>query len=131
MDKFIKQNKDSFYGVFRILVGLLFFIHGSQKLFGWFGGMNGEGSTVELMSLFGAAGVIEFVVGILLVVGMYVSYAALIGAIEMIIAYVYWHIIVKSGGLWPWTNGGEPVLLFLASFFAILAGGTGKWKLQK
>ena len=45
----------------RVAVGFLFAAHGSQKLFGWFGGFGPNGGTADLMTRFGAAGVIEVV----------------------------------------------------------------------
>ena len=33
----LSKYGNQFYGVFRILVGLMFFMHGAGKLFGWFG----------------------------------------------------------------------------------------------
>jgi len=44
----------------RIIVGLLFVSHGRQKISGWFGGQ-----AVPLGSLFGVAGIIEIVLGLL------------------------------------------------------------------
>ena len=34
----MNKHKDWMYVVFRVLVGLVFFMHGAQKMFGWFGG---------------------------------------------------------------------------------------------
>ena len=42
----------------RIAVGLLFFCHGAQKVFGLFSGIGG--APVPLVSLFGVAGALEF-----------------------------------------------------------------------
>ena len=84
MKKFFENTSDPFWAIFRILVGFLFFAHGAQKLLGWFT----DNATVQLMSLFGLAGIIEIVVGILLILGLFAKYAALLGALEMIGAYV-------------------------------------------
>ncbi|MEK6927877.1 MAG: DoxX family protein [Nanoarchaeota archaeon] len=125
MNKFFDKNSESFYAVFRIVVGLLFFTHGASKLFGWFGSKG----TVTLMSLMGLAGVIEVVVGILLVLGLFTRYAALLGALNMIGAWVVMH--VPKGGIWPWANGGELALMFFLAFLAILAKGPGIWAIDK
>ena len=51
------------YALFRIVFGFLFFCYGTQKMFGWFGGQ-----VAPLASLQGAAGVIETVCGLLVMV---------------------------------------------------------------
>ena len=52
----LSRYRDQALGVLRIVAGFLFLQHGAQKLFGWF-----DGQTVELASLMGLAGIIEFV----------------------------------------------------------------------
>jgi hypothetical protein len=53
------------YAILRIIAGLLFVSHGGQKLFGWFGGQ-----PVPLGSLFGLAGIIEIILGLLITIGL-------------------------------------------------------------
>ncbi|HXE88309.1 MAG TPA: DoxX family membrane protein, partial [Hyphomicrobiaceae bacterium] len=53
------------HAALRIGAGLLFMQHGLQKLLGWFGGMGPNHGTVQLMSQFGLAGVIETFGGLL------------------------------------------------------------------
>jgi uncharacterized membrane protein YphA (DoxX/SURF4 family) len=55
----------------RIAAGVAFWSHGAQKMLGWFGGTGPDGGTVELMSRYGIAGVIELVGGFLLFVGLF------------------------------------------------------------
>ncbi|MEK6949583.1 MAG: DoxX family protein, partial [Nanoarchaeota archaeon] len=116
------------YFVFRVFIGLLFLQHGLQKLFGAFGGVTGNGQPVELFSLFGAAGLIEFVAGIAIAVGLFTRLAAFISAIEMLVAYFMVHI---PNGLIPLVNQGELALLYFAAFLALKAYGAGKWSLEK
>jgi putative oxidoreductase len=115
---------EKLYFVFRVLVGLMFMQHGSQKLFGWLGS---QGS-VELFSLMGLAGVIEFFGGLLIVLGLFTRAAAGIAAIEMVVAYFRAH---ASNGLIPIQNRGELVVLFFAAFLVLAAYGSGKWGLGK
>ena len=119
-------NKDYFYFVFRVLVGLLFLQHGLQKIFGMFGGVGGN--TVPLMSLFGAAGLIELIAGIAITLGLFTRLAAAISAIEMLVAYFMVH---ASGSLIPLVNQGELALLYFAAFLILTAYGAGKWSLEK
>ncbi len=51
----------------RIVVGFTFWTHGGQKLFAWFG----RDEPVQLMSRFGAAGIIEFFGGLLIIFGAF------------------------------------------------------------
>lgn len=121
------KSKMYFYAVFRLLVGLGFFLHGAQKIFGWFGGPGGNGP-VELMSLYGLAGILEIIIGLLVFLGLFVSIAALIGALEMIGAWIIAHI---PRGFNPLTNGGEAAMLYFAAFLVLIAWGAGIWSLEK
>lgn len=115
--------KDSSYFVFRVLVGLLFLQHGAQKLFGILGG-----TKVQLLSLFGLAGAIEFFGGLLIAFGLVTRIAALLGVADMIGAWLIVHI---SQGWIPILNKGELPLLFLACFLVLIAYGSRKWSLDK
>ena len=130
--KYTEKHIDKLYLVFRVLIGLLFFQHGGQKLFGWFGGLSGDSASVALLSLMGLAGVIELVGGLAIALGFFSRLAALGGALEMIAAYFIVHF---PQGLNPFTfppgNGGELALIYLASFLVILAFGSRKWSLEK
>ena len=119
-------NKDYFYFVFRVFVGLLFLQHGLQKIFGMFGGVGGN--TVPLMSLFGAAGLIELIAGIAITLGLFTRLAAAASAIEMVVAYFIVHV---PNGLIPLVNQGELALLYFASFLVLILYGAGKWSLEK
>jgi len=111
-----------FYFVFRVLVGLLFAQHGAQKLFGAIGG-----SQAPLLSLMGLAGIIEFFGGLAIALGLLTRLAALLGGIEMLVAYSMVHV---SQSFFPILNQGEPALLFFASFLVLLAFGAKKWALD-
>ena len=73
------------HAVLRIAAGVLFIEHGLQKLFGFFGGV--QGATVPLMSMFGAAGILEFVGGLLLILGLFTRPVAAILIVEMLVAF--------------------------------------------
>jgi putative oxidoreductase len=113
------------YAIMRIVVGLLFFCHGAQKVFGWFGGMSGQ--TAPLTSLFGVAGIIELVLGGLITIGFLTSYAAFIASGEMAVAYFMAHY---PKGFWPIENEGEPAVLFCFVFLYIATQGAGIWSID-
>jgi len=119
-------NKDYFYFVFRVLVGLLFMQHGLQKLFGMFGGLGGN--SAELFSLMGLAGTIETLGGLGIALGLFARLWAFFAAIEMLIAYFMTH---APNGPIPLLNFGELPLLYVASFLVIMAFGAGKFSLEK
>ncbi len=122
-DKQLKKYADHGYFVFRVLVSLLFMGHGAMKLFGWFGG-----TPADLMSLMGAAGVIEVFGGAMLLLGLWTRCVAVITALEMLVAYFYMH--VPSGGLDPFANRGELALLYFAAFAVMATRGSGKWAVK-
>jgi putative oxidoreductase len=113
----------------RIAAGLAYFSHGAQKLLGWFGGMGPDGGTVELMSRFGAAGIIETVCGAALVLGLFTRPLALIASGEMAVAY-FWMHWGQSGQMWWWQNRGEVVMLFSFIWFFFAAAGAGPFSLD-
>ncbi|HWV57284.1 MAG TPA: DoxX family protein, partial [Longimicrobiales bacterium] len=92
------------HAILRIGAGLLFMQHGVQKLFGWLGGMDGEGASAELFSLMGLAGVLETFGGLAIVLGVLTRPVALVLAVEMISAYFMAH---QPQGGFPIQNGGE------------------------
>lgn len=113
----------------RIAAGVAFWSHGAQKLLGWFGGVGQDGGTVELMSRFGVAGVIELVGGALLALGLFTRPVAFIASGEMAVAY-FWMHWARSGEMWWWENRGEVVLLYSFIWLFFAAAGAGPWSLD-
>lgn len=111
------------YALLRIVVGLLFAFHGLQKIFGLFGGR-----AVPLASLAGAAGVIELVGGVLVMIGLFTTPAAFICSGEM--AYAYFSVHQPTGS-WPIQNRGELAALYCFVFLFIAARGSGIWSVQR
>ena len=125
MEKVLASFAPYAYAIMRIVVGLLFFCHGAQKVFGWFGGMDGQ--PAPLTSLFGVAGIIELVLGFLITIGFLTSYAAFIASGQMAVAYFMAHY-PKS--FWPLENQGEPAVLFCFVFLYIATQGAGIWSVD-
>ena len=122
-ERFNNRFRATAHTLLRIAAGATFFSHGAQKLLGWFGGVGPDGGTVRLLSEFGAAGVIELVGGILIVVGLFTRPVAFIASGEMAVAY-FWKHWARSGEMFWWENRGEVVMLycFLWFLFAIVFG---------
>ena len=122
------------YALFRIVFGLVFLCFGLQKLLGWFGR-----EAAPLMSLQGAAGVIETFGGLLIMIGLFTKLAAFISSGEMAVAFFYIHVAtVAMGpkgpglpmGLLPIMNGGVDATLFCFAFLYIATRGAGIWSLD-
>ena len=118
----LKGKEGYFYFVFRVVIGLLFLLHGLPKVQGVLGGKT------AVLSLMALAGVIEVVGGLLIVLGLFTRYTAGVSAIEMIFAYFMAH---ASRGLSPLKNGGEPAVLFFVAFLVLLVYGAIWWGLDK
>ncbi|WP_078381702.1 DoxX family protein [Sutcliffiella halmapala] len=114
----------------RIVVGLTFMAHGAQKLFGWFGGhgIQGTGGFFESIGIkpgkpmAAAAGLSEFIGGLLLVVGLFTPFAGIILAGTMIVAIFKVH---AANGFWATSGGYEYnlILLVVAIAFAFMGAG--------
>jgi putative oxidoreductase len=122
MEKVLAPFAPHAYAIMRFVVGLLFLCHGGQKLFGWFGGQQ-----VPIGSLLGVAGMIELVLGLLITIGLFTSYAAFIASGEMAVAYFMAHF-PKS--FWPLENAGEPAVLFCFIFLYMATQGSGIWSVD-
>jgi putative oxidoreductase len=107
--------------ILRIMTGLLFFSSGLQK---WFGlpNPNPNFANIQLLSLYGIAGIIEFVFGGLLTVGLFTRLAAFIMSGEMAVAYF---MNRPPKGFAPITNGGTLEVLFCFVFFYFVFAGAG------
>jgi putative oxidoreductase len=106
------------YALFRIVFGLLFACHGAQKLFGVLGGK------VSLSDpLIAAAGIIEFICGILVLTGLLTGYAAFIASGQMAVAYFKAH---APESFWPIMNNGELAVLYCFAFLYIAFHGSGR-----
>ena len=113
-------------GIFRIVIGLLFTLHGTSKLFGW--PATKMGAIPVGTWPYWYAGVIELVVGLLVLLGLFTRIAALIGSGQMAFAYFTEH---QPQGLWPIQNGGELATLYCFAFLLIAFAGGGAFALQK
>jgi len=127
VEKFAGKFSSYAYALMRVVVGLLFACHGAQKVFGWFGGLDGKGTAALLSSLFGIAGTIELIAGLLIAIGLLTGYAAFIASGEMAAAYFMGHF---PNGFWPIENEGERAVLFCFVFLYVATQGAGIWSID-
>lgn len=112
---------------FRVITGFLFWQHGAQKLLGWLGGAGPDGGSVELLSLMGLAGVLEFFGGLAIMAGLYTRAVAFVLAGEMAVAYFMAHL---PRGFWPIQNGGEKAAFYCFAFLLLVSIGAGRFSLD-
>lgn len=107
--------------IFRIVFGLLFTLHGTQKLLGFPTAM--ESGTVPMGTWpYWYAGVLELVLGLLILTGLFTRIAAFVASGEMAYAYFSAH---QPTAFWPIDNGGEPAVLFCFGFLLLVFLGGG------
>ena len=110
--------------VLRIVTGLLFLQHGTMKYFSFppsemfAGGLDG---------LMRAAGAIELVGGILIIIGLFTRPVAFICSGFTAAAYFMAH---APQGFFPALNGGELAALYCFVFLYFACAGAGPWSVD-
>lgn len=122
--------------IVRVVLGVIFFAHGAQKVFGWFGGPGLRGVIAYFKQALGVpapltvlAALTEFLGGVAMIVGFLVRPAAvgLIIVMLVAIATVHW----KNGFFINWSlapgkgHGYEMNLALIGMALAVLVGGAG------
>ena len=110
--------------VLRIVTGLLFLEHGTQKLLGF---PPSEHAFPPLFSLLGLQGVLELVGGLLILIGLLTRPVAFILAGDMAVAYFMAH---APKGFFPTLNGGQLAILFCFVFLYLAVAGGGEWSVD-
>jgi putative oxidoreductase len=121
--------------VLRGVIGVLFVAHGSQKLFGAFGGggVKGTADMFDAISLrpgrlhAPAAGATELVGGTLLALGLLTPVGAALVIAVMVAAVVAVHL---PRGIWNTNGGYEYNLVMIAGAVALAGVGPGAWSLD-
>lgn len=128
--------------IVRVVLGVIFFAHGSQKLFGWFGGHGLKGTIGFFQSalkipapLTVLAGLTECFGGLAVLVGFLSRPAALGLAIVMLVAIskVHWsNGFFLNFSLQPGKGHGfEFNLALIAMAAAVMVGGGGAFSLDR
>jgi len=119
----------------RVVVGAVFAAHGTQKLFGWWGGSGLRGTAAWLgKSGFRPPLVMAFVVavsetsGLVFALGLVTPFAALALATTMVVAVgaVHW-----KNGFFSGNGGYEFNLALWAAVIAVAAIGPGRFSLDR
>jgi len=113
--------------VLRIVAAFMFMQAGTMKLFAFPIGMPPDGATAQLMTQVGVGGVLEFVGGALLLVGLFTRPVAFLLSGEMAVAYFQFH---APQSFWPIVNQGQPAVLYCFLWLYLAAAGPGPWSLD-
>lgn len=110
----------------RIMSGLLFLAHGTQKLLSFPGGERaGSGLAFDNPGAF--AGVIELVCGLLITLGLFTRPAAFLASGTMAAAYFIAH---APQNFFPVNNGGDAAILYCFVFLYLAIAGPGAWSID-
>lgn len=116
--------------ILRIVVGLLFLEHGSQKIFNFPSHTPARAFVLTTLSP-GLSGILELVGGTLIVLGLFTRPVAFLLSGEMAFAYFMVH---APRGFFPITtggNGGELAILYCFIFLYFSFVGAGVWSLDQ
>ena len=122
MPSFLTPHEPKLYAVMRIVVGFLFFWHGTSKLFGFPTPVPDAPAFVIYV-----AGGLEFVGGALLMAGFQTRLVAFLCSGLMAAAYFVAH---QANGILPIQNHGELAALYCFVFLFISAHGSGIWSVD-
>jgi putative oxidoreductase len=123
---FLEPYESDLKSLMRVMVGFTFSLHGWQKFFGMFGGIGG--SRPELTSMLGAAGVLETVGGLLIILGLFTRPVAFLLSGEMAVGYFRAH---APRGWAPLVNGGEEAVFYCFFFLWLSSSGAGRLSLDR
>lgn len=120
--------------ILRLVLGIVFFAHGAQKLLGWFGGYGYAGTMGFMTGLLHIpapfaflAIVAEFFGGLGLILGLLTRVAALGIAVNMLVAVTMVHLQFGFFANWSGTQKGEGIefhlLAIAVAAFLVWKGG--------
>jgi putative oxidoreductase len=123
----LNRFADPVYCVARLVIGLNYACHGSQKLLAFPGGGHGASGMAF------TAGIIELVCGLGIAFGLLTRIAAFFASGEMAVAYFMFYVgavPTAAAKFFPIMNGGELALVNCWIFFFIVFYGPGRWSVD-
>src|ERR1700722_20959104 len=140
MKKLLSTVDDNTLTLMRLILGVVFFLHGSQKLLGWFGGFGFSGtmnfftSMLHIPAPFAVVAICaEFFGGIGLILGLLARVAAFGIAVNMVVAVLMVHFANGPFMNWYGNQKGEGYefhLLVLALAITIIIRGAGAFSVD-
>ena len=137
MKKIFATNENSSAPIIRIVLGLILFPHGAQKLLGWFGGYGFDGTMGFLTGSVGLPWIMGFLViiieffGALALIFGFATRIVSIGLIALFAGIVFTGHL-DNGFFMNWNGqqkgeGYEYHLLVIGMALSLLVSGAGKW----
>lgn len=115
-----------FLALLRMAVGYTFLLHGTQKLFGI---PASDKPLPELFSFMGFGGILELVLGLMILIGFQTRIAAFLASGMMAVAYFGFH--AKMNNFWlPILNKGDAAVLYCFVYLYLVSRGAGVWSLD-
>jgi putative oxidoreductase len=112
--------------VLRIVSGLIFLEHGTQKFLSFPAGP-AAGSGMAFANLGAYAGIVELLCGLLIAIGLFTRPAAFLASGTMAVAYWTAH---APQSLFPVNNMGDAAILYCFVFLYICMAGPGPWSID-
>lgn len=120
--KFLDGFTEQAYAILRIMAGLMFVQHGTQKLLNF-----PAEFPYDLNPMSMAAGGIELVLGITIAIGLFTRISAFVSA--GMCAVGYW-MVHGLNDFYPLNNGGEVIALYCFIFLFVATRGAGIWSVD-
>jgi len=140
MKKIFQTNESTALTISRVMLGLVLFPHGAQKLLGWFGGYGFNATMGFLTGGMNLPWIIAFLV---IIIEFFGALALILGIgtriISVAVIFLFAGIIFTSHGQngffmnWGGKQAGEGFeyhLLVIAMAITLLIGGAGKWSVD-
>lgn len=139
--RLIQTDSDIASFVLRILLGIVFFPHGAQKVFGWFGGYGFSGTMGAFTEKMGIPAIFAFLAilaesgGSLALISGFLTRVAAFGiACNMVVAILMVHF--PNGFFMNWSGkqqgeGFEYHILVIAITIALMIKGGGRWSVDR
>src|SRR5216684_3194493 len=139
--KLFATDDDTATAILRLVLGVVFFAHGAQKMLGWFGGYGFSGTmgfftgTMHIPALFAFLAIAaEFFGGLGLILGLLTRIAAFGIAVNMVVAIATVHGASGFFMNWSGTQKGEGFeyhLLVLAMTAFLMIRGAGAFSVDR
>ena len=127
-NKTLAQYQPHALGLLRIVTAYLFMVHGTTKLFQF--PYIEMFANVPVTSMFGVAGIIELVGGLLMLLGLFTRPVAFILSGQMAAAYFIGHVADGGHVLMPILNSGELAVQWCFTFLFFFVVGSGAFALD-
>ena len=139
--KLLQTQDDAGSLIMRVLLGIVFFPHGAQKVFGWFGGYGFSGTMSMFTDKMGIPVFFAFLAimaeslgSVALITGFLTRIAAFGIACVMSVAIFTVHL--QNGFFMNWSGsqqgeGFEFHILAIALALALMVKGGGKWSVDR